>query len=78
VLERRISREARRLELRRARDRRWRRREAAGRCCVTVEIDDAVVDLLVRARWLEPREVFTRAELAGAITRMLREASRQG
>jgi hypothetical protein len=76
VLERPVSQAARRLALRRERDRRWRQRAAAGQCCVTVSIDTAVVNMLVRARWLEPREVFSRAELADAISKMLHEASR--
>jgi hypothetical protein len=54
-------------ERRRKRWRTYRRRRAAGVVMVTIPVDAALVNLLVRNRWLQPREFHTRAEITDAI-----------
>jgi hypothetical protein len=64
---------------RRARRRRWqaryRARVAAGVMTVNIAIDHRVVDWLVATRWLPGREVYTRAEIADALARMIADAT---
>jgi hypothetical protein len=51
----------------------------AGRRTAIVEWDDAIVDLLIRADALTPREVedYTRAEIGAAITKLLDVSARR-
>jgi hypothetical protein len=55
----------------------YRRRQAAGRMCVSIEVDHRVIDWLCATQWLVPHgEVVTRAEIASAIERMIQDAAR--
>jgi hypothetical protein len=59
------------------RRKRHKQRVAAGRCCVTIELDARVVSWLVRHRHLwPPKEAYERDEIAAGITEMLRASSR--
>jgi hypothetical protein len=59
------------------RRRRHKPRSAAGRCCITIEVDAKVVSWLVRHRHLwPPKECYERDEIGTAITEMLRASSR--
>jgi hypothetical protein len=65
--------------LQRPLDRRQRHklRVAAGKCCVTIEVDARVVSWLVRHRHLwPPKEYYGRDEIAEAISAMLQVSSR--
>jgi hypothetical protein len=51
---------------------RYQARVKAGRRTALVEYDDAVIDVLVKGRYLSAdREAFTRAEIGEALTRMV-------
>ena len=54
---------------RRARWRTYRLRQDQGIIMITVPVDPALVNLLVRSKWLLPREYHTRTEIADAIVR---------
>jgi hypothetical protein len=58
------------VERRRARQKAYRRRQHAGVVMVTIPVNAALVSLLVRAKWLPPREYHTRAEITAALVRM--------
>jgi hypothetical protein len=64
-------------ERRRARQRRYRRRQAGGRIAVSVEVDRDLVSWLVRTQWLTPpREYYSRCEVADALARLLADSVR--
>jgi len=53
-------------------NRRHRERVRTGRRTALVEYDDAVIDVLVRGRYLPAdREAFTRAEIGEALSKMV-------
>ncbi len=55
----------------RERKRRYRQRQAAGRMAVTVEIDGAVLDLLIACEWIGEREAADRRQVGEAVGRLL-------
>ena len=59
----------------RERKRRYRARQAAGRMAVTVEIDSAVLDLLIATEWLGEREAGDRRQVGAAIARVLADSA---
>ena len=67
----------RKREKRRLAQQRYRRRFDDGRFTVTVEIDGAVVEMLIASRWLGPGECDDRKKVATAIAAMLAEAARR-
>jgi hypothetical protein len=58
------------------RQRRYRRRARAGRVVVSIEVTEAVVELLIAAQWLQERAAADRAAIASAVERMLADAAR--
>ena len=48
-----------------------RDRVKAGRRTTLVEYDDATIDVLVRGRYLAPKECYSRSEIGAALTRMV-------
>jgi hypothetical protein len=68
---------SRKAALKRARDRRYREHQEAGLMAITVLVDHQVIDWLVHSvRALAPKEAFSRAEIAAAVTEALRVSSR--
>jgi hypothetical protein len=63
-------------EQRRARDRRLRARRKAGRACYLVEIDGAILDLLLRTGWASEAELSDARAVGTAITRLLAASAR--
>jgi hypothetical protein len=61
---------------RRDRFARYRARRRNGRMAVTVELGPEVLDMLIRAHWLEERHAGDRMAIGQAIARMLAEAAR--
>jgi hypothetical protein len=59
-----------------ARARRHRARRKAGRATYQVEVDAAVLDLLVRLHWIEDRDVTDAAAVSRAIAALLADAAR--
>jgi hypothetical protein len=55
----------------------YRRRVAAGRVVIGVELDAAVLDLLVRLRWLDERTANDKAAIGRAVAAMLCETARR-
>jgi len=55
----------------------WRRRRAAGVMVVPVEIDAAVLDLLITTGWLAELEAGDKAAIGRAIAAMLKDAARR-
>jgi hypothetical protein len=66
-----VSRRTKRRELRRAIARRARDRQRNGRMVCMVEVDEAMIDVLVRAGVLADG-ISDRREIAGAIVRLVR------
>ena len=56
---------------RRARQARYRQRVAAGRMAITVEVDAAILDLLVRSEWLNEEVAGDKLAIGDAIARLL-------
>ena len=56
------------------RQRAYRKRVKASCVVVPVEVDAAIVDLLVRLRWLREREAGDRGKIGQAISALLRAA----
>jgi hypothetical protein len=68
---------AERQRARKARKQRaYRQRDHAGKCCVTVEIDADVLDMLCRLHWLDARKADDRRRIGAAIAAMLAAAAR--
>lgn len=67
----------RKREKRRLAQQRYRRRFDDGRFTVTVEIDGAVVEMLIASRWLGPGECDDREKIAKALAAMVAEAARR-
>jgi len=63
-------------ERRHARKARYRQLVKQGRMCVTIQIGPERVDMLIRYRWLEPRETYDQCEIAEAVRRLLEDAAR--
>jgi hypothetical protein len=59
-----------------ARTARWRGRAKAGKIVVAIEVDAAVVDMLVRMQWLAAADAENRSAVGDAIARMLRDSAR--
>jgi hypothetical protein len=57
------------------RQQRYRRRLRDGVMPITVEVDAAIVDLLVETRWLGERDCGDRAKIAAALNEMLVDAA---
>jgi hypothetical protein len=60
---------------RRARHARHRRCLKAGIVVAPVEIDGAVLDMLIRLRWLVERDAADRGKIGEAVARMLRDSA---
>jgi len=56
----------------------WRQRDRANKCCVTVEIDAATLNMLVGLHWLDPRDADAddRRRIGEAIGALLTAAAR--
>jgi hypothetical protein len=51
---------------------RYRQRVTRGECCVSITINVATVNMRVETKWLDAKpDVYSRAEIASAIERML-------
>jgi hypothetical protein len=59
-----------------ARQARYRARSRNGRVVVSVEVDERLLDLLVRLRWLREAAAGDRAAIGRALQAMLRDAAR--
>jgi hypothetical protein len=62
---------------RREQQRRHRARQEAGRACYAVELDGAVINMLVRLRWLAGDDATDKCAVGKAIARMLADAARE-
>jgi hypothetical protein len=58
------------------RQRRYRRRARAGRVVVSIEVTEAIIELLIAAQWLTESAAADRAAIASAVERMLADAAR--
>jgi hypothetical protein len=58
-----------------ARQRRFRRRQRDGTMPIQIEIDAAIVTMLLETRWLAQSDSADRAKIAAAIMRMLADAA---
>jgi hypothetical protein len=67
---------AARARERRARQARYRARLRNGRMAVPVEVDAAILDLLVRTRWLDPASVDDRRAIGRALAAMVADAAK--
>ena len=56
----------------------WRRRVKAGLIVVPVEVDSAILDLLIRTGWLGESGASDKAAIGRAIGEILRDASTRG
>ena len=66
------------LERRPDRSKRYRKRRAAGRIVIRLEVGPELVELLVRTRYLLPScACHGRPEIAAALERMLSDAARE-
>jgi len=54
---------------------RYRARLRNGRRCASVEYGSAVIDLLIRLRWLTDRDATDDAKIGAAITRLIDNAA---
>lgn len=59
-----------------ARDRRYRHRLRAGKIIAPVEVDAAIVDLLIKLEWLREADAGSSRAIADAIGRMLAASAR--
>jgi hypothetical protein len=59
-----------------ARQRRYRRRACAGRIMVKIEVNAAVVELLIKTQWLTESDADDRAAIGSALERMLAYSAR--
>jgi hypothetical protein len=64
-------------ERRRLAQREYRRRLDAGRITVAVEIDAAVVEMLVASRWLPDGDSADRKQIGKALSAMVAEAAKR-
>jgi hypothetical protein len=60
-----------------ARQRRFRRRQRHGLMPVTIEVDSAIVAMLVETRWLAERDAGDKAAIGHAIERLLADAAQR-
>jgi hypothetical protein len=60
-----------------ARQRRYRRRQREGSWPVTIEINAAIVNLLIAAKWLGEPDAADRPKITAAIEAMLAETAAQ-
>jgi hypothetical protein len=60
---------------RRQRQAAYRRRQRAGKILVGVEVDAAVVDMLVAMHWLREGDAGDRSKIGAAISHMLADSS---
>lgn len=68
---------ARRSTARAARNKRYAQRRRSGRLVLAIEIDESVIDLLIRTEWLNERDADDRGALERALQRMLQNATAQ-
>jgi hypothetical protein len=61
-------------QARRERKARWKRRQAAGRICVQVEIDERVIDGLVAIGWLSEGNSTDARRIGTAIAALLADS----
>jgi hypothetical protein len=59
------------------RRKRHKLRAAAGVACCTVEFDASIVEMLVRLRWLPPKESFNREEIGEALGRQAKDTAKR-
>jgi hypothetical protein len=62
---------ARRRELKAARDRRLRERQRACKVCVSVEVGEELLGLILRLGWLHEHDAADRGAIGRALTAML-------
>jgi hypothetical protein len=60
-----------------ARQARYRRRQREGTMPVTIEVNAAILDLLIETEWLAEPDVADRRKIANAIERMLADPRNQ-
>jgi len=65
----------RQLDQHRARQRRHLARRAAGRVVVPLEVDEQLLDFLVRLQWLADAQAHDAAAIAEAIVALLQDAA---
>jgi hypothetical protein len=66
-----------RATARQRRNRRYAERRRRGRIVISIEIDESVIDLLIRTEWLNERDADDRGALERALQRMLQNATAQ-
>jgi hypothetical protein len=59
-----------------ARQSRWRHRARAGKIVVSIEVDDGVVELLIKTNGLTDRAAGDRGKIGKALAAMLKDAAR--
>jgi hypothetical protein len=58
------------------RNRRYRRRRRRGRFCITVQIDERILDFLGKAGWLNERDCHDAGKVSEGLTALLELSSK--